>query len=171
LPQVQAERIHDFRIMIWGRFHLTGLDRAMALPYNYQGNFDEDFLDYVPEELVEQPNNSLNCLTSYVASTEACMRFSAVLPMGDSAIANSSQPVPCSNSNSDISKQQFHPGGMTASEWTRSVRAVRNTPVADYSVPSANTTHHGGYRPPIAVSPFLPALSISYYIRTLWRCG
>ena len=29
------------------------------------------------------------------------MRFSAVLPMGGSAIAGSSQPVPCSDSNSN----------------------------------------------------------------------
>jgi len=29
------------------------------------------------------------------------MQFSAVLPIGASAIASSSQPVPCSNSNSN----------------------------------------------------------------------
>jgi hypothetical protein len=69
----------------------------MAQPHNDQGSFDEDFLDYVPEELIEQPDNSFNRLSSFVAATEASMRFSAVLP----AIASSSQPVPCSDSNSN----------------------------------------------------------------------
>jgi len=73
----------------------------MAQPYNDQGSFDEDFLDYIPEELIEQPDNSFNRLSSFVAATEASMRFSAVLPMGGSAIASSSQPIPCSNSNSN----------------------------------------------------------------------
>ena len=73
----------------------------MAQPYNDQGSFDEDFIEYIPEELMEQPNSSFNCLSSFVAATEACMHFSAVLPMGGSAIASSSQPVPCSDSNSN----------------------------------------------------------------------
>jgi hypothetical protein len=41
---------------------------------------------------------------------------------------------------------------MRASEWTRSVRAVRDTRVADYSAPGVNTTRRVVYRPPIAVS-------------------
>jgi len=57
------------------------------------------------------------------------------------------------------------------SEWTRSIRAVRDTPVADYSAPGVNTTRRVAYRPPIAVSPFLLALSVSYFRQTLWRCG
>jgi hypothetical protein len=57
---------------------------------------------------------------------------------------------------------------MAASEWTRSVRAVRDTPVADYSVPGVNTMRRVVYSPPIAVSPFLLVLSVSY---SLWRCG
>jgi hypothetical protein len=69
----------------------------MAQPHNNQGSFDEDFLDYVPEELIEQPDNYFNSLNSFIAATEASMRFSAVLP----AIASSSQPVPCGNSNSN----------------------------------------------------------------------
>ena len=44
--------------------------------------------------------DSIDCLSSFVAATEASLRFSAVLPMCRSAIASSSQPVPCSNSNS-----------------------------------------------------------------------
>jgi hypothetical protein len=69
----------------------------MAQPHNDQGSFDEDFLDYVPEELIEQPDNSFNHPSSFVDATEASMRFSAVQP----AIASSSQPIPCSNSNSN----------------------------------------------------------------------
>jgi len=71
-----------------------------------------------------------------------------------------------------ISKKHFRPGGMAASEWTRSVRAVRDTPVPDHSAPGVNTTCCVAYRPPIAVSPFLLALSaVSYFRQTLWRCG
>jgi len=83
--------------MIRRRIHSTGTDPARAQPHNDQGSFDEDFLDYVPEELIEQPDNSFNRLSSFVAATEASMQFSAVLP----AIASSSQPVPCSDSNSN----------------------------------------------------------------------
>ena len=96
-PEVQAKKIDNIRSMIRRRIHSTGTDPAMAQPHNDQGSFDEDFLDYVPEELIEQPNNSFNRLSSFVAATEASMRFSAVLP----AIASSSQPVPCSDSNSN----------------------------------------------------------------------
>ena len=78
----------------------TGTDPAIAQPHNDQGSFDENFIDYVPEELKEQPFNSVNHLSSFVAATEASMPFSAVLPMGGSAIASSSQPVPSSDSNS-----------------------------------------------------------------------
>jgi len=70
-----------------------------------------------------------------------------------------------------ISKEHICPGGMAHSEWTRSVRAVTDTPVADSSAPSIKTTHRVTYQPPIAVSPFLPALSVFYYKQTRWRCG
>jgi len=59
------------------------------------------------------------------------------------------------NCLSTISKKHFRPGGMAAPEWTCSVRAVRDTPVADYSTPSVNTTCHIAYCPPIAVSQLL----------------
>jgi hypothetical protein len=39
-----------------------------------------------------------------------------------------------------ISEKHFRPGGMAPSEWTGSVRAVRDTPVADYSTPGVNAT-------------------------------
>jgi len=96
-PEVQAKKTDNIRSMIRQRIHLTGTDSAMAQPHDDQGSFDEDFLDYIPEELIEQPNNSFSRLSSFVAATEASMRFSAVLP----AIASNSQPAPCSNSNSN----------------------------------------------------------------------
>jgi len=71
----------------------------MAPHYKDQGSFDENFLNYVTEELIEQPGDSFNRLSRFVAATEASTRFSAVLTMGGSAIASSSQPVPCSNSD------------------------------------------------------------------------
>ena len=70
-----------------------------------------------------------------------------------------------------ISKKHLRPGGMAPSEWMRSVRADRDTPVADYSAPGVNTTRRVAYRPPITVSPFLLALSVSYFKQTVWRCG
>jgi len=70
-----------------------------------------------------------------------------------------------------ISKKHFRPGGMAPSEWMRSVRAVRDTPVADDSAPGVNTTRRVAYRPPITVSPFLLALSVFCFKQTLWRCG
>jgi len=60
---------------------------------------------------------------------------------------------------------------MPQSELTRSVGSVRNTPVANYSASSFNSTRHVPYRALIAVSPFLLVLSVSDFIRSLWRCG
>jgi hypothetical protein len=71
----------------------------------------------------------------------------------------------------DISKKIFRSGVMAPSEWTRSVRAVRDTPVADYSAPGINTTRRVIYRPLIAVSLSLRVLSVSYFKQSLWRCG
>jgi len=70
-----------------------------------------------------------------------------------------------------ICKKYLRPGVMAPSEWTCSIRAVRDTPVEDYSAHGFNPTHCVPYRPPIAVSPFLLALSVSYFKRSLWRCG
>jgi hypothetical protein len=70
-----------------------------------------------------------------------------------------------------ISKNIFRSGGMAPSEWTRSVRDVRDTPVADYSAPGVTTTRRVVYRPPIAVSLSLRVLSVSYIKRSLRRCG
>jgi len=60
-----------------------------------------------------------------------------------------------------ISKKHFRPGGMAPSEWTLSVRAVRDTPEADYSTPGVNATRRVAYCPLNAVSPFLLAQSVS----------
>ena len=49
---------------------------------------------------------------------------------------------------------------MAPSEWTRSVRAIRDTPVGDYSAPGVNTMRRIPYRPPIAISPFPLALPV-----------
>ena len=59
-----------------------------------------------------------------------------------------------------ISKKYFRLGIMAPSEWTRFVRAVRDTPMADYSVPGLNTMHRVAYRPTITVAPFLLPLSV-----------
>jgi hypothetical protein len=75
--------------------------------------------------------------------------------------------VPIHNS---IIKKYFRPGGMTPSARTRSVRAVRDTPVADYSAPGVNSTRRVPYRPLMAVATFLRVLSVSYCKRSLWRC-
>jgi hypothetical protein len=63
---------------------------------------------------------------------------------------------------SSISKKKFRPGGMAPSEWTCSVRAVRDTLVADYSAPGVNSTRRVPYSPLIAVSAFLLILSVFY---------
>ena len=70
-----------------------------------------------------------------------------------------------------IRKKYFRPRRMAPSEWIRSVRAVRDTPVGEYSVPGLNTTRCIAYRPPITVSLFLLTLSVSYVKWTLWHCG
>jgi hypothetical protein len=89
----------------------------------------------------------------------------------NSHVVNTGSPPSLISSGVYISKKYFRPGGMAPSEWTRSVRAVRDTPVADYSAPGVNSTRRFPYRPLIAVSPFLLVLSVSYFKRSLWRCG
>jgi hypothetical protein len=71
--QVQAEKIHNIRSMIRQRIHSTGTVPVMVKPHNDQGSVDEDFLDYVPEELLEQPHNYFHRLSSFVTATEASL--------------------------------------------------------------------------------------------------
>jgi hypothetical protein len=70
-----------------------------------------------------------------------------------------------------ISKNHFRLDGMAASEWTCSVNAVRDTPVADYSAPGINTTRRVAYCPLIGISLFLLALLVFYFQQTHWRSG
>jgi len=52
-PEVPAHKIDNIRSSIWRRIHWTGVDTSLAQCHNDQGRFDEDFLDYVPEEPLE----------------------------------------------------------------------------------------------------------------------
>jgi len=60
---------------------------------------------------------------------------------------------------------------MAASEWTRWVRAVTDTPVAHISAPGVDDTHCVAYHPPTTISPFFLPLPVPYYKPTLWSCG
>jgi len=60
-PEIRAKTIDHIRIMICQRIHSTGTDPAMAQPHNDQRSIDEDFLDYVPEELIEHVRKNIFC--------------------------------------------------------------------------------------------------------------
>lgn len=100
-PEDQAKKIDTIHSMINRRIHSTGMVPAMPQPHNNLRSLDEGFLDYVPEKPIAQPDNSFNRLSSFVAFTQASMRFSAILPLGGSTIARSSRPISCSNSKSN----------------------------------------------------------------------
>jgi hypothetical protein len=70
-----------------------------------------------------------------------------------------------------ISKKLFHPGRMRQSESTRCVRAVRDTPVPDYSLPGVNAIRRFAYYLSIAVATCLLVLLANYFNQTLWSCG
>jgi hypothetical protein len=57
----------NIRSMVRQRILSTSTDSAMAHPHNDQGSFNEDFLDFFLEELIEQPENSLNRLSSFLS--------------------------------------------------------------------------------------------------------
>jgi len=111
--------------------------------------------------LLSQPN--MNCHAS-------CRLWCACIGVLKHYDSDKKQVIHCMISYY-ISKIDFNPGGMAASEWTCSVRDVRDTPVAIYSTPGVNTTRCVVYCPPIAISPFLLALSVCYIKQTFWRCG
>ena len=70
----------------------------------------------------------------------------------------------------DIHQQKrFNPGGMALSGSTRSIRAMRDIPLAAYSAPGVITTRCVPYRPQISVWLFLLVVSASYYTWTLWQ--
>ena len=77
----------------------------LAQPHNNRKSIHVDFLDYVSEEMIEQPDKDFNPISSFNAATAASMLFSAVLPMGGSPIACCSQPIPCSISSSNITNR------------------------------------------------------------------
>ena len=100
-PGVPSSLRDNICSIIRQRIHSTGMHPAMAQPPNYHASIDEDFLDCVPEELIEQPGNSFVRLSSFVAATDASMLFSAVLPMSGSAITRRSWPTTGSNNNNN----------------------------------------------------------------------
>jgi hypothetical protein len=53
--------------------------------------------------------------------------------------------------HTSISKEYVVPGGLAPSKWTGSVRAVRDTPVADCTAPCVNSTRRVPYHPLLAV--------------------
>jgi hypothetical protein len=61
-----------------------------------------------------------------------------------------------------VSKEHIPPGRIAVSEWTRSITAVSDIPVAQYSGAGANATCQVAYCPPIVVLLSLLALSVSY---------
>ena len=104
-----------------------------------------------------------SCVQSFAVGVEVSGKDSAALLNDLLYVQLSCQSL------SLISKKLFRPGGMTPSEWTRSIRADRDILVEAYSAPGTNSTRHGAYRTPMAVSPVLFALSVSNFKRTLWR--
>jgi hypothetical protein len=71
----------------------------MAQPHYNQGSFDQNSLDYMLEKLIEQHDIVFKCCSYCIAGPDASMKFSAVMPMGGTAIASSSLPVPYIHSN------------------------------------------------------------------------
>jgi hypothetical protein len=69
-----------------------------------------------------------------------------------------------------IRTKYFHPGGMALSEWMHSGRAMRDTLVADYSVPGVNLMLRIPYHPLIDVSQCHLVVSVSNLQRSLWCC-
>jgi len=71
--EVQAKMIGNISNLFRQWIHSTAPDPVMTQPHHNQGSLDGDFFDYIPEELIDQPDNSFNCLSSFVAATEASM--------------------------------------------------------------------------------------------------
>jgi len=72
-PEVQDKKINIIHSMIRRRIYSTGTNPVMAQPHNNHGTCYEDFLDYVPEELIEQLDISCNHRCGWFAATEASM--------------------------------------------------------------------------------------------------
>jgi len=62
----------------------------MVQPHNDQSRFYEDFHNCVTEELIEQPDNSIESFSIFVPATDGSMAFFDVLSMAGSAMPRSS---------------------------------------------------------------------------------
>ena len=65
----------------------------------------------------------------------------------------------------------IYPSGMAPSEWTCSIRAGRDTAVADYSALGVNNRCRVVYCPLIGVSQFLLPLLVSNFKPIMWHCS
>jgi len=101
MPEVQVKKIDSMCSTIQQRIHWAGTDPAMAQLHNDWGSYEQDFLDYMTQEPIQQPHNSFNHRSSFLAPTEASMQILAVLPVGTSAIASRRLPIFRSNNNSN----------------------------------------------------------------------
>jgi hypothetical protein len=101
IPEVQTTNIDSIRSMICHGIQSTGSDTVIAQVHNDKGRFDEDFVDDIQIKVTEQHDNSCDCLSSFVATTEARVRFLAGLPIRGSVITSSNQSIPCSDSTSN----------------------------------------------------------------------
>jgi len=100
-PEEEPKQLDNISSFIHWRILSASINPVMAQHPNHQGSFDEDFLEFIPESLIEHLDNSFNHVGSCFAATEASLRFSALLPIGGSALGSSSQSVLCSDSNND----------------------------------------------------------------------
>lgn len=48
------------------------MNQEIDQPHNTQCSIINDYLDYIPQKLIEQPENSLDQLNIFIAATEAC---------------------------------------------------------------------------------------------------
>jgi len=63
-PLIKDKMIDNIHRIIPRGIHHTSLDPVMAQPHNDHSSIDDDFLDYIPEMLIAQPNDScMSCRT------------------------------------------------------------------------------------------------------------
>jgi len=101
LHEVQFNKLDNIGSMIRGLIHSNCRDLVIAQSHYNQCGITDHILDYVLLELIALPKYSVNHVNSSVATTEGCMRLSPVLPIRVSALTSSSQPIPCSSSNTN----------------------------------------------------------------------
>jgi hypothetical protein len=70
-PVFQAKKIGNICSVRHTMIRYAGTDPALGQLHNDQGSYDENFLDHVPEELIEQLDNCSSCLRSNDPATEA----------------------------------------------------------------------------------------------------